>query len=89
MKPPLSRRVALVMMFEPILSLAGVDARELPYAVERANDFSDLPERFQELILAAERTRERALVDLRRENVAETSDRPERHSNRRRDRRAS
>ena len=89
MKPVLSRRVALVMMYEPILSMTGADAHELPYAVERATDFSDLPESFQTLILAAEETRERALVELRREGATETPHRTEAHSKGRRDRRVS
>ncbi len=70
MNPALSRRVARVMAYEPILSMGLPDALRFPHAVEEANDFSDLPERYQQIILAAEAARERARAERHSKVVA-------------------
>jgi hypothetical protein len=57
----LSRRLARVVLIEPICGLGYEDRRDIAYAAERATAFTDLPDRFQRLILAAERERQRRI----------------------------
>lgn len=63
MSVELSRRLARVVLQEPIAGLGFPDRRDIAYAAERAEQFGDLPERFQRLILEAEAIRERRVAE--------------------------
>jgi hypothetical protein len=62
MSVDLSRRLARVALQEPIATLGYPDRRDIAYAAERAEQFNDLPERFQRLIREAEASRERRIA---------------------------
>jgi hypothetical protein len=65
MSVELSRRLARVVLYEPISSLGFPDRRDIAHAAERAEHFTDLPQRFQQLILRAEQARERRIAKKR------------------------
>jgi hypothetical protein len=70
MSVELSRRLARVALQEPIATLGYPDRRDIAYAAERANEFADLPQHFQRLILEAEAARERRIAAKRARALA-------------------
>jgi hypothetical protein len=66
MSVELSRRLAKVSHQPPLAFIAGPERRRIWLACERAAHFSDLSEPDQQLILAAEAARERAIAEQRR-----------------------
>jgi hypothetical protein len=62
MSHALSRRLGTVIDVRPILGLDPVQKLEMARAVERAQDFADLPAAYQQLILEAESNRERLIA---------------------------
>ncbi|MGH2599727.1 MAG: hypothetical protein ACRDJ9_10095 [Dehalococcoidia bacterium] len=62
MSAALSRRLARVVLLEPIRGLPPAERRCIADAAERADDFSDLPEQFQQMIVEAEGERSRLLA---------------------------
>ncbi len=65
MSVALSRRLARVVLQEPIATLGFPDRRDIAYAAERAEQFDDLPEHFRRRILEAEALRERHIAEKR------------------------
>ena len=59
MSADLSRRLARLKLLPPIRDLSTEDRRALFSAVHTTTAFDQLPDRFQEMIIAAETTRER------------------------------
>ncbi|MBI2760978.1 MAG: hypothetical protein HYX51_06085 [Chloroflexi bacterium] len=57
MSVELSRRLAKVVLFEPIRSLPPGDRKGIADAAEDSDGFSDLRPRYQQMILAAEELR--------------------------------
>lgn len=69
MSTALSRRLARVALLEPIRSLPPVDRRGIADAAEDADEFGDLPMRYQRLIAEAEEARAR-LVSVNQSRAA-------------------
>lgn len=67
MSVALSRRLARVVLLEPIRSLAPPDRRGIADAAEDAEDFSDLPLRYQHMIIEAEGAYTRLVAAKRRQ----------------------
>jgi hypothetical protein len=65
MSAEVSRRFGRVAHLEPLSSLPAMEHAELDTLAFKVRSFSDLPERYQHLILAAEATRERLLAEQR------------------------
>jgi hypothetical protein len=61
----LSHRLARVALQPPIVDLPRGERHALWLACERGGDFSDLSDRYQELILQAEAAREHAIAEQR------------------------
>jgi hypothetical protein len=72
MSAELSRRLARVVLLEPIRSLPPADRRAIADAAEDAATFAALPERFQHMVLLAEMNRAR-LIAARRDPPAAPS----------------
>jgi hypothetical protein len=66
MSAALSRRLAHVVLLEPIRSLPPVERRGIADAAEDAEEFSDLPIRYQQMLAEAERAHSQLLADKRR-----------------------
>ncbi len=59
----LSRRVGRVIDLDPLTRLDPVQRYELAGVVNAARDFSELPDKYQRLILEAEATRKRLIAE--------------------------
>ena len=63
MSAELSRRFGRVAYLEPLCSLPVLEHQDLDRLTYQLSSFEDLPERYQQVILAAEAIRERLLAD--------------------------
>ncbi len=72
MSAAVSRRLGRVALLEPPIERDVRERLEIARLAERVRYFEELPERYQQLIIAAEATRERLLAEKRRapESVA-------------------
>ncbi len=69
----LSRKLGQVMNLEPLTRLDAVERLQLGRRVDAAREFVDLSEEDRQLILAAERTRERVISEKQRSAAGQRS----------------
>jgi hypothetical protein len=62
MSAAVSRRIGRVAFLEPLTSLSARERLDLARLAEGVKDFTELPESYQALVLAAEATRERLII---------------------------
>jgi hypothetical protein len=65
MSAELSRRLARVVLIEPIRSLRPADRRAIADAAEDAATFDELPQLYQQMILTAETCRAQLIAERR------------------------
>ena len=78
MSVELSRRLARVVLVEPIRSLRPADRRAIADAVEDAAKFDDLPQRYQQMIVTAEMSCLRLIAGKRAPAAAQSRSVPHR-----------